>query len=350
MRRGRFASRVGSNEVAAVVPRSLGSPHPVLDSVLPVVERSRDVETDLGRLADVASWLAYEELPSPAYFLPFPLELPRDEIVDFVLAATSLNFAFTSFETHERWDLVIDGRAFADADGLHVALQRALGEGIPILEGSWLASVSADDLRHVFRGGTSELQLLDERAAILRELGDRLVASYGGRFSNVLASSSAALYDDGRGFLEVLTRDFPRFDDVAEWEGQEVRFWKLAQLAVWILEVTLRGQGGLGFPDLARLTAFADYIVPAALRVLGVLRYSDELERAVVAGELIEAGSSQEVELRAHTIYATALLCDRVNELRPPELRVIVPQIDARLWVPFHKTHAPHHLTRTIYY
>ena len=241
MRRGRFASRVGSDEVAAVVPRSLGSPHPVLDSVLPVVERSRDVETDLGRLADVASWLAYEELPSPAYFLPFPLELPRDEIVDFILVATSLNFAFTSFETHERWDLVINGRAFADADGLHVALQRALGEGIPILEGSWLASVSADDLRHVFRGGTSELQLLDER-------------------------------------------------------------------------------------------------------------YSDELERAVVAGEPIEAGSSQEVELRAHTIYATALLCDRVNELRPPELRVIVPQIDARLWVPFHKTHAPHHLTRTIYY
>jgi hypothetical protein len=336
--------------VAAVVPRSLGSRHPVLESVLPVVEAPRDVETDLGRVADVASWLAFEELPSPAYVLPFPLELPRDGTVDFVLVATSLNFAFTSFETRERWDLVLDGRVFADADGLHVALQRALGEGIPILDGSWLAGVSAHDLRHIFRGGTSELQLLDERAAILRELGETLVSRYDGRFANVLASSSAALYDGGRGFLEALTRDFPRFDDVAEWEGREVRFWKLAQLAVWILEVTLREQGGLGFPDLGRLTAFADYIVPAALHVLGVLRYSEELEQAIVAGDPIEAGSSQEVELRAHTIYATALLCDHVNELRPPELQVIVPQIDARLWVPFHKTHAPHHLTRTIYY
>ena len=27
-----------------------------------------------------------------------------------------------------------------------------------------------------------------------------------------------------------------------------------------------------------------------------------------------------------------------------------VPQIDARLWLPFHKTHAPHHLTRTTAY
>jgi Potential Queuosine, Q, salvage protein family len=329
---------------------SRGGLQPVLDSVVPVIEGSRDVATDRERLVDVASWLAYEELPRPAYFLPFPLELPRNEIVDFVLVATSLNFAFTDFETRERWDLVLDGRVFADAHGLHVALQRALGEGVPILDGSWLADASVGDLRHIFRGGTSELQLLDERARILRELGETLVTRYDGRFSNVLASSSAALYDDGRGFLEVLTRDFPRFDDVAEWEGREVRFWKLAQLAVWILEVTLREQGGLGFPDLERLTAFADYIVPAALRVLGVVRYSDELERAIVSGEPIEAGSSQEIELRAHTIYATALLCDYVNELRPPELQVIVPQIDTRLWVPFHKTHAPHHLTRTIYY
>ena len=81
-----------------------------------------------------------------------------------------------------------------------------------------------------------------------------------------------------------------------------------------------------------------------------VLRYSDGLEAAIVAGALIEAGSPWEVELRAHTIYATSLLCERVNELRPAELRVIPPHIDARLWVPFHKTHAPHHLTRTIYY
>jgi hypothetical protein len=39
----------------------------------------------------------------------------------------------------------------------------------------------------------------------------------------------------------------------------------------------------------------------------------------------------------------------RINELRPGQLQVIVPQVEARLWVPFHRTHYPHHLTRTIY-
>jgi Potential Queuosine, Q, salvage protein family len=322
--------------------------HPVLDSLAPVLSASVDVETDLDRLADVASWLAYEELPKPVQMLPVRLELPREEIIDFVLVAAALNFAYTDFATRERWDLVVDGRAYADADGLHVALWRALQEGIPVLDGWWLAQASADDLRRVLRGGTAELQLLDVRAAILRELGETLVAGYDGRFANVLASSSPAVYDGGQGFLEVLVRDFPRFDDVAEWDGHEVRFWKLAQLAVWFLEVTL--PGGLGFRDLDRLTAFADYIVPAGLRAMGVLRYSKQLDAAIAGGELIEAGSLRELELRAHTIHAVSLLTARVNELRPPGLQVIEPQLDARFWVPFHKTHLPHHLTRTIYY
>jgi hypothetical protein len=317
-------------------------PHPVLDSVLPVVETARDVSIDLDRLADHAGWMAYEELPPPA-FIPFPLELDRDGIVDFVLTATCINFAFTNFETRVRWEVVHDGRVLADADGMHLCLQRALAEGVPVLDGAWLSQATEEQLREVFRGGNSELQLLGERARIWREVGAMLVERYDGRFSNVFGSVGSCA-----GFLDVLTRDFPRFDDSATYDGEPVRFWKLAQLSVWILQATL--PGGTGFEDLERLTAFADYIVPAALRVLGITRYSNELETAVREGRPIEAGSPWEVEIRAHTIYACDELAKRVNELRPPELRVIVPQVDARLWVPFHRTHYPHHLTRTIYY
>ena len=45
---------------------------------------------------------------------------------------------------------------------------------------------AAGDLREIFRGGASELQLLDERARILREVGQTLVERYNGRFSTVL--------------------------------------------------------------------------------------------------------------------------------------------------------------------
>jgi hypothetical protein len=320
--------------------------NPVLESVEPVVEGSQDVALDEARLADVASWLAYEELPVPPTFFRFPFERSREEAIDFVLVASALNFAYTDFATRERWDLIVGGRAYADADGLHLALHRALEDGVPALEGEWLAQVSVEQLRELLRGGTSELQMLEERAAILRDIGATLVERYDGRFHNFAASTSPRLYDDGHGFLESLVREFPRFDDSVG----DVHFWKLAQLAVWILEITLRDDGGLGFDDLSELTAFADYIVPAALEVMGVLRYSDELSHAIAAGQLIDAGSPWEVELRAHTINACSLLCECVNALRPPELQVIVPQIDARLWLPFHTSHLPHHLTRTIYY
>ena len=320
-----------------------GMAHPVLDSARPVVEAAKDVSLDLDRLADHAGWMAYEELPAPAFMLPFPLELDRDGIVDFVLTATCINFAFTDFETRVRWEVEHEGRALADADGMHFCLQRALAEGVPVTDGAWLARVTEDELRDVLRGGNSELQLLDERARIWREVGDVLVDQYDGRFSNVFNSAETCA-----GFLDVLTRDFPRFDDTAEYDGETVRFWKLAQLSVWILQATL--PGGTGFADLDRLTAFADYIVPAALRVLGITRYSDELESAIREGRLIEAGSPWEVEIRAATIWACDQLTRLVNELRPPGLQVIVPQVDARLWVPFHRTHYPHHLTRTTYY
>jgi Queuosine salvage protein len=296
----------------------------VLDSCRPLAEGARDVAIDRARLEDAASWLAYEELPVPPAFLP--VRVSEELAADFILVASCLNFAFTDFSTRRRWDLVRDGRVYADADGLHAALAAA---GPQVLDGSWLASVSVAQLEEILPG----LQLLEERTAILRECGTRLVERWDGRFANVVASVATV-----EKYLEMLVREFPRFDDAP--------FLKLAQLSAWILHIERVVQ----WPDLERLTAFADYIVPAGLRAMGILRYSEPLARAVDSWTPIEAGSSWEVEIRAATVWACHLLCEAVNALRPAELRVVDAQIDARFWLPFHKTHAPHHLTRTIYY
>ena len=225
------------------------------------MKAARDVSIDEPRLADVASWLAYEELPVPPAFLPFPV--PAEDLVDFVLVASCLNFAFTDFATRRRWDLVLDGRVYADADGLHAALRRA---GPDVLHGEWLAGATAERLGEILPG----LQMLEERAAILRDAGAVLVERWDGRFANAVAGVG-----DVQTYLETITREFPRFDDEP--------FYKLAQLSAWILHI----EGVVRWPDLERLTAFADYIVPAALRALGVLRYSDALARKTFRFSLI---------------------------------------------------------------
>jgi hypothetical protein len=112
----------------------------------------------------------------------------------------------------------------------------------------------------------------------------------------------------------------------------------------------LASTGAFKLEDAHKLTAFADYIVPAALRVMGMTSYSPALEKTINSYQMVERDSRQEIEIRAHCLYATALLREEVNKLRPADLQVIIPQIDARLWTHYHATTWPHHLTKTIMY
>ena len=64
---------------------------------MPVIAASRDVTTDVDRLRDTASWLAYEELPFPVFFCRSRSTSPGRDI-DFVLVANLLNFAYTDFD------------------------------------------------------------------------------------------------------------------------------------------------------------------------------------------------------------------------------------------------------------
>ena len=242
-----------------------------------------------------------------------------------------------------RWEVDHDGRALADADGMHYCLQRALAEGVPVMDGAWLAEVTEEQLREIFRGGNSELQLLDERARIWREVGATLVERYDGRFSNVFDSAGSCAE-----FLDVLTRDFPRFDDTADVRRRDRALLEAGPALGVDPAGDAPGRHRVrrpGPPDrVRRLHRPGRAARPRDHALLGRAGGGDP------RGPPVEAGSPWEVEIRAHTIYACDELTRRVNELRPPELQAIVPQVDARLWVPFHRTHYPHHLTRTIYY
>ena len=61
--------RAAADSSAPRWPKLKGSP--VLDSLHPVIEHSRDVHTHVDRIVEVAQWMAYEELPMPDYQMPF---------------------------------------------------------------------------------------------------------------------------------------------------------------------------------------------------------------------------------------------------------------------------------------
>jgi hypothetical protein len=210
-----------------------------------------------------------------------------------------------------------------------------------------MAAATIDDLENLF-GAT--LPMLAERAEILNSVGTTLCDRYQGSFHRFVRDCRPAMYAGGDGLLERLTAEFPRFRDVSFLEGAEVRFYKLGQLLLWLLHIALHASGDFVLEDLQRMTAFADYIVPVALEVMGITEYTPQLANTIAAGELIERDSPEEIEIRAHTLYATALLTDAINTIRPADRQLLVPQVDYRLWKAYHATFRPHHLTRTTMY
>jgi Potential Queuosine, Q, salvage protein family len=329
-------------------PKPIGSP--VLESVKYAVESSRDVQTHYDKIVDVASWMAYEELPMPEFTLPFGVgQSDTDQAIDFVMVADSIDTAFTDFTHFEKFQVDYAGRHWWDSDAEFACIKRAVDNGVPFLDGNYLAKMTRADLDKVFQGNI-EMPMLDEKLEVLHQVGQVLAQKYDGRFHNFVKSCSPKLYDNGNGLIDRLVKEFPRFDDVSMLDGHEIKFYKLAQLGVWMLYATLHPMGKFRLDDPQKTTAFADYIVPVALRLHGITSYSERLEAAINSHQLIPRDFRWEVEIRAHCIYATALLTEEINKLRPPGMQVIIPQIDARFWTHFHTTTWPHHLTRTIMY
>jgi hypothetical protein len=322
----------------------------VLDSLHPVIERSRDVHTHVEKSKEVAAWMAYEELPMPEYEIPFGVgQGTSDDVIDFILTADCVDTAFTDFSTHVKFQVDYAGKHWSDSDALFACMKRALDKGLPMLDGKFLATLTRPQLKEIFAGNI-EMPMLDEKLQVWRQVGAVLAEKYNGRFHNFTKSCPPRLYDNGAGLIDRLVKEFPRFNDVSPYDGETIKIYKLPQLGIWLVYSALRKSGQFPIEDIHKMTAFADYIVPVALRLLGITSYSPELEHAINTYQMIPPDSPREVEIRAHCIYATALLTEEINNLRPKEQQIIIPQIDARLWTHYHTTSWPHHLTKTIMY
>ncbi|HEX5631259.1 MAG TPA: queuosine salvage family protein [Acidimicrobiia bacterium] len=332
-------------------PRIAAWDRPVLQSVAAMVGDTRHVVTDREAVERVARWMAFEPFAPPegGPEAPFDWGDHPDGVIDAVMLKASIDFAFTDFATGVKFETEYLGRVWSDSEAMYGCLHRSWTEGEPVLDGEYLARVDAAALDRIFRG-TIPMPMLDERAEVLNSIGAVLVDRFQGRFHNFIRSCAPAMYAGGEGLLERLTVEFPRFDDRSDYQGRQVVFHKLAQLALWSLHLSVGPEGGIVIRDLDGMTAFADYIVPLGLELMGILRYTPELGERIAAGDEVRRDSAEEVEIRAHTLYATALLTDAINRIRAPQRALIIPEIDYRLWSTYHAAPHPHHLTRTVMY
>ena len=263
---------------------------------------------------------------------------------NWLLALDAVNFSFWSQDPAERWKIDYKRESLDGYWALAASFTRAVEEGTRLWDARTLAELSQGDVYRIFRG-TGLIPLIADRLNNLREVGQVLLDKYRGQFIHAI---TAAEHSSAR-LVEILTRDFPSFRDIAEYEGQPVPLYKRAQLLVSDLWGAFEGKSWGAFTDLNALTAFADYKLPQMLREHGILVYDLALAQKVDSRTIIPARSREEVEIRAATVQACELVRDI---LAKAGVDLMAFQVDWLLWRQSQKMLAqhPYHLTRTIYY
>ena len=142
----------------------------------------------------------------------------------------------------------------------------------------------------------------------------------------------------------------PYFNDVASYDGEDVLFFKRAQIIAADLSLAFRGRTWGYFEDLDQMTIFADNLVPHVLRIDGILIYEESLIARINNGTLIPAGSREEVEIRACAVQAVELI---KKQMADSGTIVSSPALDNFLWnrgqQPGYKA-KPRHRTRCVFY
>ncbi len=139
-------------------------PHPILSTLEPVVAGARHVRVHEERIDEVAGWMAYEALGWPDYRSPFIPEGNEADAIDFLFLTSTINFAFTDFDTHVVFQTNYRGREYSDSDAMMACLKRAHETGAPLFEGRFLRGLTRADLARIFSGNI-EMPMLEERVA-----------------------------------------------------------------------------------------------------------------------------------------------------------------------------------------
>jgi hypothetical protein len=272
-----------------------------------VAGRARSVRIEEGALDAYAAGLPATADPAPPDPATELTEGDGDARVAFVLCLDAINFGSGWWPTirkrpgHSGYFTIAAGltERFRDVGPW------SAGE-LTELRAADIASVVGQDAKH---------PLMAHYAAALNDVGEHVGADHGGRFEAVVeAAQDSALV------LADLLAEWRAFADASTYEGRPIPFFKRAQ----IVAADLDRMGLAELQDLDRLTAFADNLVPQVLRVDGLLRLDPALEARIEAGELLEHGSPEEVELRACTVQAIEQLT-AAAPLTPAE-------IDGILW------------------
>jgi hypothetical protein len=317
-------------------------PLDVLKTTAYVVQHARRVGIHFGSIKRAADALAQKRVEPPTWNYDYHFFDGTARTVNYLFLLDAFNFCFWG---KPRWRVEYKGKRLDGYWALAASLKRAAEASPYILDADFLAHISPQELADILRG-SGKIPLFAERWRNVRELGTVLCHRWNGSAARLVESAQG----DAARLAQMGADNFASFNDIAIYENREVRFFKRAQIVVTDIWGAFGGKQWGAFKNIEHLTAFADYKLPQILRAWGILRYAPSLARKVDAQVELAAGSAEEIEIRAATLWAVEFLRE---ELAARERALWSIQVDWILWEASQTKRAgmkPYHRVRTIYY
>ncbi len=200
--------------------------------------------------------------------------------------------------------------------------------------------ISFKEFQEVLKGNI-DIPLIKERYEKVVNVSKIINTKMGGNFYNYIKDITS-----DRELFQIIIDNFPEFKDERTYKGQKIYFYKLAMLLTAdILQIRFLKENIL--VDCSNLMACADYKIPQVLRGLGILEYTEELEKLIDNKIEIAENSVYEVEIRANMIIAINYLKEELlNKLSVIEINDIIWNLGQDKSIDF----LPYHRTRTMNY
>ncbi len=327
-------------------------PLDVLKTTCYVVEPARHVRIHVDSIKRAADSLAEKRVEPPAWNYEYHYHDGTPRTINYLFLLDALNFCFWG---KPRWTIEYNGKRLDGYWALAASLKRAAEQNSRALDAEYLARISPQELADILHG-SGALPLFADRWRNVRELRAGLKNLWEGQAARLV---ECAQHDAPR-LAQMVAENFSSFNDIAIYDNREVRFFKRAQIVVTDLWGAFGGKAWGAFENIDQLTAFADYKLPQILRAWGILRYAPSLARQVDAQIELAAGSADEIEIRAATLWAVEFLR---AELAARGRAMWSIQIDWILWDASQGKNLakvskpsqgfemkPYHRVRTIYY
>ena len=263
----------------------------------------------------------------------------HQEFSQRIFIQDAINFCFWAKKGKHKWTVEYPKGTIRDGwFALTACFDRAIAEGIPLLNSHFLEQIRLADVKHIFRSSNqTQIPFLDQRLFFLREAGKILNQRFGGAFDNLVKEAD----NNAVKIVKKLVDHFPSFNYFSHFEKKRINFLKRAQICAYDLSLL----SGLKIKNIASLTIFADYKLPQIFRSLGILNYKRSLAKRVDSLSLVGKNSREEIEIRAATIW--------VGELLAKQLNIAPALVDNAIWYLANKTKremSPYHRTLTTNY